>query len=189
VRGNRRVFSLTSAPGEAQGPRPLLRIAFRLPGRPSAFKAALVALPAGAVVRSEGIRGDFLLPEDPQVPVLMVARGIGVTPFLGQLADLRERCEARDVVLVHVVCNPGDAALVEHLRESDSGVAVLVVEEQQKDRERRTGLGAGELLACCPDLRSRRAYVSGAPAFVAEAREALARAGAAGVVTDTFTGY
>jgi Flavodoxin reductases (ferredoxin-NADPH reductases) family 1 len=188
VRGNRRVFSLTSPPGEAQGSRPLLRVAFRLPGRPSAFKAALVALPAGAVVRSEGIRGDFLLPEDPQVPVLMVARGIGVTPFLGQLADLRERGEARDVVLVHVVRDAGDAALVEHLRESDSGVAVLVVEEGE-DREQRAEFGAGEFLACCPDLRSRRAYVSGAPGFVAHTREALMRAGAAGVVTDTFTGY
>lgn len=185
VRGNRRVFSLTSAPGEARGPHPLLRVAFRLPEHPSAFKAALVALPAGAVVRSEGIRGDFLLPEDPRVPVLMVARGIGVTPFLGQLADLRERGGGRDVVLVHVVRAPGDAALVGHLREPGAGVEVLVVE----DRERRAALGAGELLACCPDLQARRAYVSGAPEFVAGTREALRRAGAAGVMTDTFTGY
>lgn len=180
VRGNRRVFSLAGNPAQARGAEPRLRVAFRVPERPSAFKAALVAMPEGAVLRSEGIRGEFLLPGDPQVPLLLVAGGIGVTPFLAQLGDLRERGEERDVVLVHVVRGAADAACSREL--AGPGVEVVTVV---------AGLppSAGEVLAHCPDAARRCALVSGPPGFVAAVRGALGEVGVRRVVTDSFTGY
>lgn len=180
VRGNRRVFSLAGTPAQARGAEPRLRVAFRVPERPSAVKAALVAMPEGAVVRREGIRGDFLLPGDPQVPLLLVAGGIGVTPFLAQLGDLHERGEERDVVLVHVVRGAADAACSREL--AGPGVEVVTVV---------AGLppSAGEVLAHCPDAARRCALVSGPPGFVAAVRGALGEVGVRRVVTDSFTGY
>ena len=186
IAGNRRVFSLVSAPQEASGERPRLRVAFRVPPHPSAFKTQLLSLSGGAVVRGEGIRGEFLLPEDSSVPVLMVARGIGVTPFLSQLRDLDARGEERDVVLLYVVRDPADAALVEGM--GGPGVRVVVIsDEGGRSGERRNGVL--DPARHCPDLTSRQAFVSGAPDFVRRTRSDLAQAGVVSVRTDTFSGY
>jgi ferredoxin-NADP reductase len=71
--GNRRTFSLAGAPGMDH-----LLVATRVRG--SAFKRSLVEAPAGTALELEGPFGSLTLPRR-ATSVVMLAGGIGVTPF------------------------------------------------------------------------------------------------------------
>lgn len=173
-RGTRRVFSIASAPEHDQ-----ISLGMRTPTDGSSFKRVLRELDEGATVQATQISGDFLLPRDPATPVVMVAGGIGVTPFASQLASAAARGESRDVHVVYVPSRPGEV-LYRDVLES-AGATVTVLDD--------TPVTADALLTAVPDLASRRAYVSGAPSLVADAATALRRAGARRVRTDYFAGY
>jgi len=181
-RGTRRMFSIASAPGAET-----VSFGMRVPRSASTFKSALAALEPGAVVQATGVSGDFLLPRDPAIPLVLVAGGIGVTPFLSQLAAE----PARDAVLVYGV-PAGDQVPFGHAL---GGARVVLVSPTAPP-----GLPEGwtwiesdmltaELIdAAVPDLGSRHAFVSGPPAMVNAVRSGLRRR-AKRVHTDYFAGY
>jgi ferredoxin-NADP reductase len=182
TRGNRRVLSLVGTDPNR------LRVIYRMPARASKFKLRLAAAQPGFKVRSEGIRGDFSLGNGNE-PVLLLARGVGITPFLSQIEDVVLSDGTRDVVLIHVASTPDDAVLTSRLAErfgeerlAASGVKVIRVESE-------ASLVVSELLRLVPDMQQRRALVSGSPRFVARGKQALGDAGLAKVRTDSFAGY
>jgi ferredoxin-NADP reductase len=182
-RGSRRSFSIASPPN----PDGRVSFALRVPENSSSFKKALLALEPGDTVHATGIGGDFLLPSDPSEPVLLVAGGIGITPFLSQLRHE----SSRDAVLVYGVSSPDEVPFAEEL----AGVRVVLVGPACP-----RGLPEGwtyveapflspELIAeAVPDLADRKAYVSGPPAMVNAVRAGLSKR-CKGVKTDYFTGY
>jgi ferredoxin-NADP reductase/Na+-transporting NADH:ubiquinone oxidoreductase subunit NqrB len=188
ARGWRRVFSIAAAPGGD------IRFAMRLPERSSSFKAALLALEPGATVSATSVSGDFLLPKDAAKPLLLVAAGIGITPFVSQLEHLTATGETRDIVLLYSVATPDDLAFAEVLRAADCRVVVL-------SPVRPTDLPAGwswagpETLTAqtiknaVPDAASRTTYLSGSPELVAGLERALHADGVKRIVTDVFIGY
>lgn len=190
ARGSRRVFSVSSAPSADE-----LTVALTVPERASTFKRALAALPVGARVRATGLGGDFVLPADPAQPLLLVAGGIGVTPFASHLAAVAAAGEQRDVVLVYAVTDHADLAYAPVI--GATGARVLVLSPTPAHDGLPTGwvhLGerrlTPELLAeAVPDVAQRAAYVSGPPAMVDHTRAVLRRAGARRVRTDAFSGY
>ncbi|KQY47727.1 FAD-dependent oxidoreductase [Cellulomonas sp. Root137] len=190
ARGSRRVFSLATPPDHADG----VAVAFRLTDAPSSFKQALSALPEGGLVRATGVGGDFLLPKDATVLLLLVAGGIGITPFVSQLADLARSGQTRDVVVVLLVA-PGDEPAYTDVLEA-SGARVVVVSPQRPATlpeawafAEAPTLDAVALHATVPDAARRTAYVSGSPGMVDHTRRVLRRAGVRRVRTDAFSGY
>lgn len=188
ARGSRRVFSVASAPGEE------LTVAFRLSDSPSTFKAALSAVPTGGLVRATAVGGDFLLPRDASVPLLLVAGGIGVTPFVSQLAVVARSHARRDVVVL-LLLRPGDPPAYPDVLLA-SGARVVVVTPTIPDdlpsawtRVVSATLDPDLLLAHVPDAAGRVSYVSGSPAMVDHARRALRGAGVRRVRIDAFSGY
>ncbi|MFT4306157.1 MAG: FAD-dependent oxidoreductase [Microbacterium sp.] len=188
ARGTRREFSIVSAPEDA----PLVRVAYRdATSTPSTYKRALASLEPGGVLTATGVWGDFTLPRAAG-PVLLVAAGIGVTPFVSQLRHLVAAGERRDVVLVYVAS--GGAQLVFRDDIAAAGVPVVVVTPGDPgplpDGWRWAGgdrLDAASLGVLVPDLAARHAYVSGPPALIADLAPALARARS--LTTDAFAGY
>lgn len=187
ARGSRRTFSLASAPGDAE-----LAIAMRVPEKASSFKRALASLEPGAVVRATGVGGDFVLPADPAAPLLLVAGGIGITPFAAQLRALAAG-PPRDVVVVYAAPRIEDVAYRELLEESGARVVLVapavpdVLPEGWTHASGR--LTAESLAALVPDAPRRTGFVSGSPLFVDSVRAALRGAGAKRIRTDAFTGY
>ncbi len=179
IRGTRRTFSIASAPERAVAAEPLVAIGMRTPEGGSSFKAALATLEPGTPIRATQVAGDFVLPRDPGIPLVMVAGGIGITPFASQLASLTERGEQRDIVMVVVSSNPGEVLYREAIEAAGARLVELAPDQLTPDALR-------ELV---PDLAARRGFVSGAPAIVAAARTALRRAGVRRVRTDYFAGY
>ncbi|MET0481227.1 MAG: FAD-dependent oxidoreductase [Mycetocola sp.] len=184
-RGSRRMFSIATAPED-----PMVAIAYREHEPGSSFKAALARLELGAVVRATGIWGDFTLPADATKPLVLVAAGIGITPFLSQLNELRRAGEQRDVVLVYAVSSPREIA---HRTELEQiGVTVFLAAPEPPDvlPEGWTYLGPGRLTgerlrAAIPDLPERTALISGPPGLVDALRPAFGRR----AKTDYFSGY
>ncbi|MDX2375840.1 flavodoxin reductase [Microbacterium sp. LRZ72] len=190
ARGTRREFSIVSAPSDA----PLVRIAYRVKegARESSYKRALATAEPGVDYAATGIWGDFVLPRDTSAPVLLVAAGIGVTPFVSQLREMAARGESRDVVLVYSAGQAAELAFRDEL--AATGVPVIVVTRDDPSplpahwrRADGIRIDAAGLLREVPDLSARHAYVSGPPSLVADLSAALDRARS--LTTDAFAGY
>ncbi len=82
--GNARTFSIASAPGVM----PLV-FATRLTG--SAFKRTLADLPLGSPLEVDGPFGSFTLHHNAARPAVLLAGGIGITPFRSIVADATAR--------------------------------------------------------------------------------------------------
>lgn len=185
-KGRRRVFSITSAPGS-----PEVTFGVGTAEPVSAAKRALLALEPGECVRGTAVGGDFLLPPDAGKPVLLIAAGIGITPFLSQLASVDS--ERRDIVVLYLAPNAAELAGVDVLEASGARVIARLADGSSPPpfmhdagRSRIDGNSLRELV---PDVANRDAYVSGSPANVDSLRSAARRAGARRIHVDSFAGY
>ena len=101
----RHTFSLVRAPFEDE-----LVVATRM--RDSAFKRALGALAPGAGLSIEGPSGSLCLHEELQRPAVLIAGGIGITPFMSMLRQAAHDHLARRLVLLYLNRRPEDAAFL-----------------------------------------------------------------------------
>lgn len=189
ARGTRREFSILSAPADL----PTLRIAYKDGDQkhPSSYKRALAAAEPGTVLAVTGTWGDFVLPRGDS-PVLMVAAGIGVTPFVSQLRQLKAQGVDRDVVLVYVAADPVELAFRDELAETCARVVVFTREQPPGLPAHWTWaqgarLDADSLERYVGDVASRHAFISGPPRLIADLAPALAKARS--LTTDAFAGY
>ncbi|MCS5722759.1 FAD-dependent oxidoreductase [Herbiconiux sp. CPCC 203407] len=190
-RGTRRMFSIASGASAVTAP---LSVGVKLSDPSSSFKTALVGLEPGASVRATWVGGDFLLPADTSVPLLLAAGGIGVTPFVSQLLGREGGSRPSDVVLVYSVSGPDELAFLPGL--AATGIRVLVTAPTRPEGlpEHWEYLGPGRVTAellrtAVGDVTSRRAYVSGPPGYVDHVSAELRKAGARRIRTDQFAGY
>ncbi|HEY4160690.1 MAG TPA: hypothetical protein VGM08_01380, partial [Candidatus Saccharimonadales bacterium] len=149
-RGNRRTFSIVSSPAE-----PEVRFAFKVSGRGSSFKKALVALKPDSPVRLSHIAGDFTLPQDTAKPLLFIAGGIGATPYHSMIGSLTS---PRDIVLLYLVTDLQDVA---YQADFDQAVQFGVRTEYVQGR-----LTHETLQRLVPDLDKRLVYISGPDGLV-----------------------
>jgi glycine betaine catabolism B len=189
-RGSRRYFSISSAP-TVDGP---ITVAISMPEKSSSFKRALLDLEPGAEVHATSVGGDFALPTTAGTPLLLVAGGIGITPFASQLAHATSQNEQRDVVVVYQTSSVGEVPYASLL--AASGARVVLFAPQAPTPLPAGWVYAGDgrvdgsrLLAAVPDAAQRRAYISGPPALVASLRSALRSQGVRRVRADYFSGY
>jgi ferredoxin-NADP reductase len=190
VRGLRRTFSIASAPNSAE----VVSFGLRTAEPSSSFKSTLLALEPGETVTATAVGGDFVLPRDPARRILLVAGGIGITPFVSHLAELEATGQKRDVVLVYATSSPDDLAYADRLDAGGHRVLLVAPEPPAVLPMNWSYLGAGPLtaellLSAVPDARDRTAYVSGPPGLVHTLRPALRSAGVRRVKTDYFSGY
>jgi ferredoxin-NADP reductase len=195
LRGTRRSLTIASAPEEADG---TVRVAVRLREPASTFKRALDGLPVGSPVRAVTVTGGFTLPDDRTVPLLLVAGGIGITPFVSQLrhdaAETAAGARPRDLLLVDRVPAGDEIPYLPEL--AATGVRVLLVcpdpaslPPLPEHWHVSPVFDAAALAAVLPDPAKRIAYVSGSPEFLGAARTVLAQVGVRRVRTDAFAGY
>lgn len=189
-KGIRRVFSLTSAPGAS-----LLTIGVGTAEPVSSAKRSLLALSPGDVLTATTVDGDFLLPRDPAAPVLLIAAGIGITPYMAQLAAAAAGTSAgsRDIVLLYLAKNAAELGYAEELQRSGARILARLADGTappafMEDAGSRR-IDAPALRELVPDIGGREVFVSGSPASVRSLRAAARGAGARRVHVDTFTGY
>ncbi|MFF2029578.1 ferredoxin--NADP reductase [Arthrobacter sp. NPDC058192] len=185
-KGIRRVFSLTSAPGA-----PLLTIGVGTAEPVSSAKRSLLALVPGDRLSATTVGGDFVLPRNPSTPVLLIAAGIGITPYLGGLAG--GPAANRDVVLLYLAKNSAELAYAAELHRSGVRILARLADGSappafMEDAGARR-IDAAALKELVPDVARREVFVSGSPASVRSLGSAARGAGARRVHVDSFAGY
>ncbi|WP_284984704.1 oxidoreductase [Arthrobacter sp. efr-133-TYG-118] len=185
-KGRRRVFSITSAPGSAE-----MTFGVGTAEPVSAAKRALLALEPGECVQGTAVGGDFVLPPDAGKPVLLIAAGIGIAPFLSQLAS--GDSARRDIVVLYLAPGAAELAGSDILAASGARVIARLSDGSpppsfmhDAGRSRIDGDSLRELI---PDVAKRDVYVSGSPANVDALRSAARHAGARRIHVDAFAGY
>jgi ferredoxin-NADP reductase len=190
--GSTRTFSMASAPAEAE-------LVFATRQRPSAFKRALGGLPAGAPLRLTGPAGSFTLHRDAARPAVLLAGGIGITPFLSMIRHTASTAPTRDLVLFYANRRPEEAAFLDALwRLADGMPAFRFVPTVTESRTPPQGwrgetgrIDAGMLTKHLASLQGPIYYLAGSGAMVSALSEMLLAAGVSehDIRSEEFPGY
>lgn len=161
-RGNRRYFTIASAPSEEN-----IHLGIRVNKDGSSYKKALLAMNLGDTIAISQISGDFTLPKDKIKKLAFIAGGIGVTPFRSMIAS----DPTRDIVLFYLAMNPKAFAYKDVLEKVKTIYAEKVTKEQLEEYKDRTF------------------YISGPNMMVDVYKKMLQEMGVKEIITDYFPGY
>jgi ferredoxin-NADP reductase len=192
LEGNTRALSIASAPHERS-----LMVAMRL--RATAFKRTLNSLPLGSGLLLQGPFGWMTLPRDSTRPAVLLAGGIGITPFRSLVWSEAESLSARKILLFYSVRVPEEAAFLEELREMEhyNRRYKLICTVTQPEKSRMAWLGETGRISMqmlskwIPDLSVPVYYIAGPPAMVTGVRQMLVGSGVAeeDIRAEEFYGY
>jgi len=134
--GDTRAFSIASAPDD-----PELWFVTRL--RNTAFKRVLEKLPLGSVVKADGPFGSLTLPGDASRAAVLLAGGIGITPFRSIARSAAHAKAPHRILLFYANRRPEDAPFLDELRalERANPNLTFVPTMTQPDRSHRPWMG------------------------------------------------
>jgi glycine betaine catabolism B len=122
TRGNRRFFTLASAPTEKA-----LHLGVKFYGKSSTFKQALREMDEHTEIVASHLAGDFILPRNPKQKCVFIAGGIGITPFRSMLKYLLDTGQQRPIILFYANRTVNDIVYVDVLERARSQLGVKVV--------------------------------------------------------------
>jgi ferredoxin-NADP reductase len=188
----RHAFSLVSAPHEGE-----LVIATRM--RDSAYKRTLASLAAGTPVRIDGPFGSLTLHRDRRRPAVMIAGGIGITPFVSLLRQAAKEESEQPMRLIYSNRRPEDAAFLAGLQRLERCMGNFRLLATMTGMARSAQPWTGEtrkidealLTSACAGLVAPVYYLAGPLSMVRAVRETLSGAGVEDddVRNEEFYGY
>jgi len=192
LQGNTRALSIASAPHERN-----LMVAMRQRG--TAFKRTLNALPIGTDVLLQGPYGSLTLSRNSTRPAVLLAGGIGITPFRSLIWNAAESLSPRKILLFYSVRVSEEAAFLEELQEMEQYNVqyklICTVTQPEKGRrpwQGETGRISVEMLSkWIPDLSVPIYYIAGPPGMVTGVRQMLIESGISeeDIRAEEFAGY
>jgi len=111
TKGASREVSISSSPLDKEK----ASVTFRDTG--SGFKRTLKELPTNALVNMEGPHGFFTLPRNLAHPLVFIAGGIGVTPYLSMIRFATEKRLAIPIILLYANRNKESTAYLDELQD------------------------------------------------------------------------
>ena len=188
--GNKRGFSIASAPDE-----PTIMVASRM--RDTAFKRSLQTIPLGSIATIEGPFGNLTLHDNAERTAIILAGGIGITPFRSILIDAARHRRPQRILVFYSNRRPEDAPFLDELltlQNSNYRLVATMTEMAKSNRSwsGETGMIDEALLSRhWSDIRSPIYYIAGPPEMVKGLHATLNRNGAydEDIRTEEFTGY
>lgn len=185
-----RCYSLSSHP-EADSYRITVKLARSEAGGVGAMSAFLHAIPSPSdfAVELTAPKGDFCVaaPDgEDSPPIVLIAGGIGITPLLSMLYQLRDEARPKRIELLYSVTSGEDHAFAEEigdLRQTMPGLRVTTFYTRPDASDRRLArFDVAERisirhLAAVAGMEDARFYVCGPAAMIAAVTEGLAQAG------------
>ena len=190
--GDTRSFSIASGPHEDT-----LMIATR--HRDTAFKRVLTAIPLNSEAKVEGPFGNLTLHNNVTRPAILLAGGIGITPFRSMVFRAAHEKLAQRIYLFYSNRRLEDAPFLEELRalEGDNPNYKFIGTMTAVDKARSSWKGESGYIDM--EMISRHAkeatspvfYIAGPPAMVTGLQKMLNKAGVDDddIRTEEFSGY
>jgi glycine betaine catabolism B len=190
-RGNRRAFTIASAPTEDE-----LRLGVKFYANPSAFKQSLLALKPGDAIYASQLAGDFTLPKNQTEKLAFIAGGIGVTPFRSMIQHMIDMADKRSVVLLYGNNKDNEIAYADVFNRAERELGLRTVYAVADDHVPDSNMHHGFIDAALikremPDYQERLFYISGPRVMVVRFQKVLAELGVAKtrIKTDFFPGF
>src|SRR3990167_7938920 len=182
-------FSIVNSPDE----KGIISIATRL--RDSDFKNSLQKLAIGAQIELGPISGSFILPQDISKPLVFIAGGIGITPYISMLRYVTEQKLPYKITLLYSNRDQSSAVYIEELQNfkfqiSNFKLILTMTEDPAWPGEKRK-IDAGFIKEYFPALNENLYFVVGPPPMVEAVQKALLEAGVGieNITIENFTGY
>ena len=174
----RHTFSIVSAPFQDD-----LVIATRM--RDSAYKRALKSMSVGCPVAIDGPSGSLGLHKDPARAAILIAGGIGITPFMSMLRQAAKDQRQQRLILLYSNRRPEDAAFLAELQQLEGKnpnfrlvATMTAMPASHLPWAGQEGLVTAELVRhAVGDLSTPVFYVAGPPGMVEAMRQTLSGAG------------
>jgi predicted ferric reductase len=146
------------------------------------FTARIGDVPPGTPAFLDGPHGAFSIDRYPAVGYVLIAGGVGITPFISFLRTMADRRDPRPVLLIYAARNIEDTAYREALEEIGRRVdlkVVYVLEQPPEDWDGERGFVTAEALdrRIPPEAYTRFFFVCGPPAMMNAVHDALRRHG------------
>jgi ferredoxin-NADP reductase len=188
-RGNRRYFTIASAPTEET-----VRLGVKFYPKSSAFKRELITLKPGSRIHAAQLAGNFTLPAKRETKIAFLAGGIGITPFRSMLQYLLDRKERRPIVILYGTESQQDIAYRDVLGAArhELGIQTVHAVAQGAERGQYPGYIDERLMrVAIPDYLERTFYISGPQAMVKVLRQKLLAMGVrrSKIKVDYFPGF
>ncbi|MEI7646516.1 MAG: hypothetical protein WCJ55_19765 [Chloroflexales bacterium] len=191
-RGNRRYFTLASAPTEDE-----IRIGIKFYQQSSSFKRAMLTMKKGSPILAGQLAGDFTLPNNLEQKCVLIAGGVGITPFRSMVKHLLDTGERRPITLLYSNRTVRDIVyqdVFDRAHEELGIKTVYAVTDTSKvpaDWKGQVGRITPQLIqAEVPDYQRCVFYLSGPPGMVDSFKETLRELHVRGsqIRTDFFSG-
>lgn len=190
-RGIRRYFSIASSPTQSN-----LVVIVKIYTPSSSYKKALLSLNPGDTIIATQLEGDFILPSDCTKPMVFIAGGVGIAPFISMIqymVDKKIHCNIRVLYVNRTQEEIGFTSLFERAKEF--GVRVeYVLTNAMTLPQNWTGLTGHidikMITSVIPDYKNRRFYISGPQLMVTSVRDQLVDIiPSEHILVDFFPGY
>jgi len=173
TRGNRRYFTIASAPTEES-----VRLGVKFSAEGSAFKRELAELRPGDTIVASQLAGSFTLPADRERKLAFIAGGIGITPFRSMLVELLDRDEPRPIVVLYGIRRSGEIAYRDVLDAAENRLGIPTYYTVAEPDAAEEGMSVGFVSEAMirrhvPDFAERTFYVSGPQPMVSAVRHIL----------------
>ena len=188
-KGLSRHFSIVNSPTQKNK----IIMATRL--RDSAFKKSLQKLPIGTEVEIEKIGGHFVLPQNTQRPLVFIAGGIGITPFMSMLFYIQDKSLQHKITLLYSNPDKNSTAFLEELEEmakkNPRFTLILTMTKDPSWEGETRHIDAAFLKEYLPHLNSYSYFIVGPPDMVDVVYKEAIKAGIneEHIKTEDFSGY
>jgi ferredoxin-NADP reductase len=179
-RGNRRYFTIASAPTEDS-----VRLGVKFYNPSSTFKRALASMKVGNKISAAHLAGGFVMPKDKNKKLVFIAGGIGVTPFRSMIHYLLDKGETRPIVMFYANKTSADIAYKD------------IFDRAQTELGIKTIYATGSLIDAklivheVPNYRECTFYISGSHSMVDAFKKTLTDMGVSrfNIKSDFFPGF
>jgi len=188
-KGNQRHFSIVNSPNE----KGILTMATRI--RDSAFKRSLLEIPVGTEVEIGIINGSFILPDNKSQPIVFIAGGIGITPFISMLRYISQENLDYKIILLYSNRDRESTAFLEELeniaKNNPRFKLILTMTDDLKWQSEKRKINAQFIKEYISKPKSRLYLIAGPPIMVKAVYDALSEISVnqKNIKTDNFSGY
>lgn len=188
-KGNKRHFSIVNSPNE----KGIISIATRL--RDTGFKNTLQQLAIGDKVEVGPIAGSFGLPDSTSQPLVFIAGGIGITPYISMLRYIKEEKLLYKIILIYSNRDKSSTAFYEELQEMSNAVAnfklIMTMTQDDNWNGEKRRVDAQFIKDHVKDLNQTKFWVVGPPQMNDAVVDSLKQLGISEVDInrENFTGY